>query len=83
MNKASQLTSRTPFVIDAIKINHWLNARKITTPMIAKNNRKLVTKIIKKKNFSVNYKEIKYLTKILNISPDEIFSIFVRYLISL
>lgn len=72
MNKANGLTSSTTFVIDAIKINHWLNARKITTPMIAKNNKKLVTKILKKKDFSANYKEINFLTKILNISSSEI-----------
>ena len=72
MDKLNVSNSHTSFIIDAIKINHWLNARKVTTPMIAKNNRKLVTKIIKKKDFSVNYKEIKYLTKILNISFSEI-----------
>ena len=63
MNKASQLTSRTPFVIDAIKINHWLNARKITTPMIAKNNRKLVTKIIKKRIFLLIIKKLNILQR--------------------
>ena len=51
MGKANGLTSGTSSVIDAIKINHWLNARKVTTPMVAKNNKKLVTKILKKKGF--------------------------------
>ena len=34
-------------VVDSIKMNHWLNARKITTHIIAKDNKNLANKIKK------------------------------------
>lgn len=60
------------FVIDSIKMNHWLNARKITTHIIAKDNKNLANKIKKEKNFFASPKEIIYLSKKLNITSHEI-----------
>ena len=37
--------------IDIIKINHWLNARKITLLQIKDKNKNLYNKIKKKKTF--------------------------------
>ena len=48
--------------IDILKLNHWLNARKITLSIIKKKNRKLANKIKLNKNFSINKNDIKLLT---------------------
>ena len=37
--------------IDVLKINHWLNARKITLLQVKNKNKKLYNKIKKKKIF--------------------------------
>ena len=60
------------FIIDSVKMNHWLNARKMTTHIIAKDNKNLANKIQKEKNFSASPKEIIYLSKKLNITSHDI-----------
>jgi len=53
--------------IDIIKLNHWLNARKITTSIIKKKRPTLAKKIKLNKNFLINKSDIKFFDKILNI----------------
>ena len=58
--------------IDVLKINHWLNARKITLLQVKNKNKKLYNKIKKRKNFSISTKELSFL-KYLNIQQNDIF----------
>tara|TARA_Y100000816_G_scaffold118414_1_gene83131 strand:+ start:316 stop:1632 length:1317 start_codon:yes stop_codon:yes gene_type:complete len=58
--------------IDVLKINHWLNARKITLLQVKNKNKKLYNKIKKKKNFSISTKELSFLKKYLNIQQNDI-----------
>ena len=58
--------------IDILKLNHWLNARKITLPIIKKKNNKLYKKIKINKNFSASNKELNFLTDYLNIQKEDI-----------
>ena len=53
--------------IDIVKLNHWLNARKISSLLISGFSKKLASKIEKAKDFSASESEIRYLTKSLNI----------------
>ena len=69
--------------VDILKLNHFLNARKITTKQILSKNKSLYKKLVVNKNFKPNKKEIKFLEKkiiipLSNISvkkklPDYIF----------
>ena len=56
--------------VDVVKINHWLNVRKVTLIQI-KEKRDLYNKI-KKKNFSISIKDLNFLEKYLNIQQDDI-----------
>ena len=58
--------------IDVLKINHWLNARKITLLQVKNKNKKLYNKIKKRKNFSISTKELSFLKKYLNIQQNDI-----------
>ena len=69
--------------VDILKLNHFLNARKITTKQILSKNKSLYKKLVVNKNFKPNKNEIKFLEKkiiipLSNISvkkklPDYIF----------
>ena len=58
--------------IDIVKLNHWLNARKISSLLISGFSKKLASKIEKAKDFSASESEIRYLTKSLNIPREDI-----------
>ena len=46
--------------IDVLKINHWLNARKITLLQVKNKNKKLYNKIKKEKKFFYFHKRAKF-----------------------
>ena len=49
--------------VDILKLNHFLNARKITTKQIFSKNKSLYKKLVVNKNFKPNQNEIKFLEK--------------------
>ncbi len=59
-------------IVDILKINHWLNVRKVTINYIFKRNKTLANKIKLKKNFSLNEKELDFLTSKLFIPYNQI-----------
>lgn len=58
--------------LDIIKLNHWLNARKITLPLIKIKQKKLHDKLKKNKNLKVTPKELKFINSTLSISTEKI-----------
>ena len=58
--------------IDIIRLNHWLNARKITLPILKNKNKNLYKKIKLNKNFLATNKELRFLTSFLNIQTEDI-----------
>ncbi len=58
--------------VDIVKLNHWLNARKISRLLISGFSKKLANKIRKSKDFYASENEIHYLTKKLNILKEDI-----------
>tara|TARA_B100001057_G_scaffold500933_1_gene618963 strand:+ start:6997 stop:8316 length:1320 start_codon:yes stop_codon:yes gene_type:complete len=58
--------------LDIIKINHWLNARKITLNFIKKKNSNLYKKLKKKQNFKASNKEIQFLLNNLYIEKNDL-----------
>ena len=58
--------------IDIIRLNHWLNARKITLPILKNKNKNLYKKIKLNKNFLATNKELRFLTSFLNIQTEYI-----------
>lgn len=61
-------------IIDFIKLNHWLNARKITNIYISKKLKTLSKKLKLKKNFKISNKELNFLNSTLSIPTDKIVS---------
>jgi mannose-6-phosphate isomerase-like protein (cupin superfamily) len=59
-------------IIDIIKLNHWLNAKKITNQFINKKQKSLTKKLKTKKNFSINVKEKNFINSILSIPTEKI-----------
>ena len=59
-------------IIDIIKLNHWLNARKITLPFIKKKIKSLSNKLKAKKNFRISSKELSFLNFELSIPTEKI-----------
>ena len=57
--------------IDVLKINHWLNARKITLLQV-KNKIKNYTTRSKREKFFYFHKELSFLKKYLNIQQNDI-----------
>ena len=53
-------------VIDILKINHFLNARKITHKYIHSKLKSLSKKLKTKKNFQINSKELTFINKKLS-----------------
>jgi hypothetical protein len=58
--------------LDIIKINHWLNARKLTMNFFKDKNKRLYKKISKNKNFKATHSEIKFLLNNLNLDENDI-----------
>ena len=65
-------TSKKLTIIDIIKLNHWLNARKIANPFIDNKQNSLAKKLKKKKNFSITPKELNFINSILSIPTEKI-----------
>lgn len=59
-------------IVDFIKLNHWLNARKITHKYISINQKTLSKKLKLKKNFKITPNELNFLNFNLSISSDKI-----------
>ncbi len=60
-------------IIDILKLNHWLNARKITNQFIYKKQKTLSKKIKLKKDFKITTKELYFINNTLAISSEKIF----------
>ncbi len=60
-------------IIDILKLNHWLNARKITNQFIHKKQKTLSKKIKLKKDFKITTKELYFINNTLAISSEKIF----------
>ena len=59
-------------IIDILKLNHWLNARKITSQFISKKQATLSKKLILKKNFNISEKELEFINLDLFIPTEKI-----------
>ena len=59
-------------IIDIIKLNHWLNAKKITNQFIYKKQKSLTKKLETKQNFSITVKELNFINSILSIPTEKI-----------
>ena len=64
--------SQKRIIIDFIKLNHWLNARKITTKLIDKKQKTLAKKLSLKKNFSISPRELDFINTDLSIPTEKI-----------
>ena len=64
--------SQKKIIIDFIKLNHWLNARKITTKLIDKKQKTLAKKLSLKKNFSISSRELNFINTDLSIPTEKI-----------
>jgi 2-hydroxyethylphosphonate dioxygenase len=58
--------------IDILKLNHWLNARKITKQHILVKSKSLYKKISTNKNFDANFSEIRFLEEKISIPLQKI-----------
>jgi len=59
-------------IIDIIKLNHWLNARKITIPFIKNKQSSLTKKLKLEKNFKISSKELFFINSKLSIPTEKI-----------
>ena len=64
--------SQKKIIIDFIKLNHWLNARKITTKLIDKKQKNFAKKLSLKKNFSISPRELDFINTDLSIPTEKI-----------
>jgi mannose-6-phosphate isomerase-like protein (cupin superfamily) len=64
--------SKNNIVVDFLKLNHWINARKITNHFIEKRNKKLSQKLKLKKNFISSPKELEFINNNLLIPTEKI-----------
>jgi len=64
--------SKKKIIIDFIKLNHWLNARKITNKFIDKKQKTLSKKLSLKKNFTISSKELNFVNSDLSIPTEKI-----------
>ena len=65
---------KNKFLIDRVKLIHWLNIRKLTLDFLVQNNRSLKNKInSKKESFYLNVTEISFIEDKLDISRELIF----------
>jgi len=58
--------------LDIIKLNHWLNARKLTLNFFKDKNNSLYKKLKKNKNFKSTDREIKILCNNLNVDKNDL-----------
>ena len=66
------LNNKKLITLDILKLNHWLNARKITLSFIRKRIKSLYIKLKDKKNFNVSQKEINFINSKLLIPTEKI-----------
>jgi len=66
------VTNKKLTIIDIIKLNHWLNARKITNQFINHKQKSLTKKLKTKKNFSITFKELNFINSNLSIPTEKI-----------
>ena len=59
------------FTVDFIKLNHWLNAKKITHKFISATQKNLVKKLRLKRNFKITSNELNFLSSNLSIPLDK------------
>jgi hypothetical protein len=64
--------NKKKFIIDILKLNHWLNVRKTTNQFFKLKQKSLFKKIKLKKNFSITSKELKFLHEKLSITLENI-----------
>ena len=65
-------TSQKSIIIDTIKLNHWLNARKITIQFVKNKQSSLAKKLKLKKNFKISSKELFFINSKLSIPSEKI-----------
>ena len=68
----NSLNNKKLITLDILKLNHWLNARKITLSFIKKKIKSLYIKLRNKKNFNVSQKEINFINSYLLIPTEKI-----------
>ena len=66
------ITKQKSIMVDIIKLNHWLNARKITIKFIEKKQKSLIKKLKSKKNFNISSKELFFINSQLLIPTEKI-----------
>ena len=66
------ITKQKSIKVDIIKLNHWLNARKITIKFIEKKQKSLIKKLKSKKNFNISSKELFFINSQLLIPTEKI-----------
>lgn len=64
--------SKNKIIVDFIKLNHWINARKITNSFLRKKHKNLSQKLKSKKNFVVTFKELDFINNNLLIPTEKI-----------
>ena len=64
--------SKNKIIIDFLKLNHWINARKITNYFLKKKHKKLSQKIKSKKNFIATPTELEFINNDLLIPTEKI-----------
>ncbi|MDA9136517.1 hypothetical protein N9J29_00135 [Candidatus Pelagibacter sp.] len=64
--------NQKPIMIDIIKLNHWLNARKITSQFIKLKQVSLSKKLKLKKNFNISSKELFFINTKLLIPTEKV-----------
>ncbi len=65
-------TIKKLIIIDIIKLNHWLNARKITKRFINLQQKSLTKKLKIEKNFKITIKELNFINTDLSIPTEKI-----------
>ena len=65
-------TNQKLIMIDIIKLNHWLNARKITSQFIKNKKSSLTKKLKSKKNFKISSNELFFINSKLSIPTEKI-----------
>ena len=64
--------TKKSITIDVLKLNHWLNARKITNQFLSLKHKSLAKKLKRKKNFVISKLELKFINLDLSIPTEKI-----------
>ena len=64
--------TKKSITIDVLRLNHWLNARKITNQFLSLKHKTLAKKLKRKKNFVISKPELKFLNLDLSIPTEKI-----------